>query len=383
MSNFLDAAGQAARSGVCSLLGLPNYVNDMIERVGFPAYNNPLVAIPNFWRNALCDTPPPNPNPSPFAGGQCEIFYNVSYRFIFTRNSDNQQFDISGERVGLRGPISQSTGQVAEQFVLIANTSDQGAVVLTGANNQTNTINEARILSVTPTNPSDIDNCGDPNPEYEDLEPGDTTFNTNITFNNALGVAVIIPVVFVYARAQILANGQLIIPFTLNLSGGVAFQGSVSLDGTVNFNFVPSGSGTAPKDGRKCDCGDISLPDGEVEEDPTDSDQPDQPDRDETKVIKGVLVTVTQISDIKATAIAQDENPDIYAPSLGYVNFLCRIGRTSGGWTVDLPVKNRRCLIQCPWDDGAVEVRGTPQPGVTWVLTPIYGYAGQPVEYVQ
>lgn len=68
----------------------------------------------------------------------------------------------------------------------------------------------------------------------------------------------------------------------------------------------------------------------------------------------------------------QGDNPDIAVPNYGYVNFLCRAGGFQGGWTPDQPVKNGRCFIPCPWDGGAYAVEGTPQPGVEWVLTPVY-----------
>lgn len=226
------------------------------------------------------------------------------------------------------------------------------------------------------------DTCGDPDPDYEDLEPGDVTINQDITYNNSAGVSITIPVVLVYARANIDATANITIPFTANINGELEVTGNVNLDGTVNINIGSAGGGDAPKDPRKSPCDDIALPDGEVDEDPTDSDQPPQPDRDAEKVIKGVLVTVTALSNERASTIVQDENPDIYVPSLGHVQFLCRVGETSAAWTSDIPVKNRRNLIQCPWDWGAIDVRGTPQPGVTWQLTPIVGYVGQPVEYV-
>ena len=397
MSNFSEAAASAVRSGLCQVLAVPEYINDSLDRVGFFPFTEARRAIPDFWRNFLCDTPAPDPNPPPFTGGQCSALYTVK-GVVLTYSatqciSNNTNFNFGNYWGPIENPIvvRNGTGAQGKLFDLEFTNYGRGSFP-TSIPQRTSlfvggaglSCPDVTLVSFSPTRVDGLpDNCGDPDPVYRELEPSDVTVNTNITFQNSLGVTVVIPVVLVYARAQVFANAQIVIPFTLNLSGGVAFQGNVNLDGTVNFNFAPSGSGSVPKDPRKCDCGDISFPDGETGEDPTDSDQPDEPERDKERVIKGVLVTVTQISAIKATQISQDENPNIFAPSLGYVNFLCRVGSIAGGWTVDLPVKNRRCLIQCPWDDGAVEVRGTPQPGVTWVLTPVYGYAGQPVEYVQ
>lgn len=383
MSNFLEALRTAARANVCTLLGIPAYLNDMIERVGFPAYNNPLVGIPNFWRNLLCDTPAPDPNPPPFAGGQCEgVLYNV---FGFIQSETVNGTLPSTDNWG----VSAFPGSIARRriregvFDRAQIVSSTGAISTVGGVNTTfRRITAFEITSITRVDGLP-DNCGDPEPEYEELEPGDVTFDVDITFNNSSNVETTIEGTIIYARAQVLAVGAIIIPFTLVLSPTVAFNGSVSLDGEVNIYPAPTGTGSNPKDPRKSPCSDIPLPDGEVPEDPTDSDKDPQPDRSATKVIKGVLVTVNSLESIRASTITQDENPDIYAPSLGFVNFLVRVGTISAGWTPDLPVKNRRCLIQCPWDDGAIEVKGTPQPGVSWTLTPIFGYAGVPVEYVQ
>lgn len=383
MSNFLDAAAQAARSNVCTLLGLPSYVNDMIERVGFPAYNNPLVAIPNFWRNLLCDTQGPDPNPPPYVGGQCPC---VSYRVDFEYTNGVGQ-RVSVRSIPLTGPILgigvRDVPGTREAFIShglcsggVQTGTQQTTVLVTAV------IGSPAIVGVIRPD-GQPDDCGDPEPVYEDLTPEDVTFDVDITFNNSSNVETTIEGTIIYARAQVLAVGAIIIPFTLQLSPTAVFSGTVNLNGEVNIYPVPNGTTTAPKDPRKSPCSDIPLPDGEVPEDPTDSDKEPDGDRDRKKVIKGVLVTVNTLGDIRATSILQDENPDIYAPNLGFVNFLVRVGTVSAGWTPDIPVKNRRCLIQCPWDDGAIDVKGTPQQGVGWTLTPIFGYAGVPVEYVQ
>lgn len=390
MSNFLDSAASAARAGVCQLLSLPSYLNDMVERVGFPLYNNPLVEVPNFWRRALCDTDAPPPNAPPFTGGQCQTSYRITITWTGQQDvpvgncvaSNGSTFGTASGPISFAGITRENSGRF---FFLTARFNDRfGNPFTLSTSAFTDACGGGTITGINLLRLDGLpDDCGNLDPEYEDLEPGDVTINNDITYENNLGVQVTIPVVFVYARAQIDARANITIPFTLNLSPTVRFTGTVSLDGTVNFNFVPSGTGTIPKDPRKDPCDDIALPDGETEEDPTDSDQPDEPDREKERVIIGCLVTVTNLVAPRASVINQDENPDIYAPSLGHINFLCRVGTTSGGWTTDIQVKNRRHLIQCPWDLGAVAVRGTPQPGVTWELTPIYGYAGAPVEYVQ
>jgi len=382
VSNFTDALAAGARSGLCQLLGLPQYLNDMTTRLSGGTFTPFLGGIPNLWRNALCDTDAPEPNPPPFAGGQCEgVLYNV---FGFVQSETINGTLPSTDNWG----VSAFPGAIARRriregvFDRAQIVSSTGAIsTVGGVNTDFRRITAFEITSITRVD-GQPDNCGDPDPEYEDLEPDDVTIDRDITYTNSNNVEVTIPVTFVYARAEIDVDANVTIPFTLNFSPSLNITGRVNVDGTVNFNFGGGTTTTLPKDPRKGDCGDIPIPDGEVPEDPTDSEQPSQPDRDAEKVIKGVLVTVTALSNERASLIVQSDNPDIYAPSLGHVQFLCRVGETSAAWTSDQPVKNRRNLIPCPWADGAIAVRGTPQPGVTWTLTPITGYAGVPVEYV-
>jgi len=68
----------------------------------------------------------------------------------------------------------------------------------------------------------------------------------------------------------------------------------------------------------------------------------------------------------------QGDNPDILIPAAGYISFYVDIPGTGKGWTLDIPVKNARNFIQCPWEGGAINVKGTPNPQVTFVITPVY-----------
>jgi len=81
------------------------------------------------------------------------------------------------------------------------------------------------------------------------------------------------------------------------------------------------------------------------------------PEPETRQLLRGVIVTVTNIPD-DFGLIFQEGNPDIYIPNLGYVNFLIATGNVLS-WSVDLAVKNRRCFIPCPWEGGALRVEGT------------------------
>lgn len=383
MSNFTDALASGARSGVCQLLGLPQYLNDMTTRLSGGLFQAPLSEIPNLWRRALCDTDAPPEDPPPFTGGQCAC---ATYSVTFTRTTEGGT-TATPTTTGLSGPIvGIFERQVGTVTVLSIRHGLCSGGVQTGTQERdvssTGPLQSFSIVSVQRTG-GGADNCGDPPPVYPPLTPPDVTQPRDITYENSDGVNVTIPVTFVYARAQVDVEANITIPFTLNLSPTLNITGNVNVNGDVDFNFGGGTATTAPKDPRKGDCEDIGLPVGEVPGDPTGEDQPEQPEREEERVIKGVLVTVTSLSNERSSTIVQGDNPDIYAPSLGHVNFLCRVGDISAGWTTDIKVKNRRHLIQCPWDWGAIAVEGTPQPGVTWVLTPVYGLVGEPVQYVQ
>lgn len=355
----------------------------MTTRLSGGTFTPFLGGIPNLWRRALCDTDAPPPADPPFTGGQCPgVLYTVSTRTRFRVNSSGAEGETTPTYFGVPGPVSQS--RVTQNGVTsLRITGGDGSIRDgLGVNQSTNTILFMGVTNIVRQD-GQPDNCGSPPPDYPPLTPPDVTIPRDVPYTNSDGVDVTIPVVFVFARAVLDVDANVTIPFTLNLTPTLNITGNVNVDGTVNFNFGGGTATTGPKDPRKDDCGDIPQPTGPVPIDPTDSEQPPQPDREREEVIKGVLVTVTSLENERASTILQSDNPDIYAPSLGHVQFLCRIGQTSAAWTSDQPVKNRRNLIPCPWADGAIDVRGTPQPGVTWTLTPIRGYAGIPVEYVE
>lgn len=382
MSNFTEALANGARSAACQLLGLPQYLNDMTTRLSGGTFTPFLGGIPNLWRNALCDTDAPPASPAPFTGGQCPgVQYNLAFAVGFRIKATGQV--VPPENPGVRtflgaGPIRPVGANEGNQFVYRNATDGQ---IMGAVDNQANDSFTYGVFDLIRVG-GGPDNCGDPPPDYPPLTPPDVTIPRDIPYTNSDGVDVTIPVVFVFARAVLDVDANVTIPFTLNFTPTLNITGNLNVDGTVNFNFGGGSTTTLPKDPRKGDCGDIPGSDGPVPTDPTGSEQPAEPDRDREEVIKGVLVTVTALSNERASLIVQNDNPDIYAPSLGHVQFLCRVGDTSAAWTSDQPVKNRRNLISCPWPDGAIAVRGTPQPGVTWTLTPIRGYAGVPVEYV-
>lgn len=383
MSNFTDALASGARAGVCQLLGLPQYLNDMTTRLSGGLFQAPLSEIPNLWRRALCDRDAPPEDPPPFTGGQCACALYVVTLLRTLPNGTQQNLTTQALAGPISGVSSQTVGNQISHFVNHGVCSGGVQTGTTQTQISSASVGTTVTISSVARQGGQPDNCGNPPPVYPPLTPPDVTQPRDITYENDEGVSVTIPVTFVYARAQVDVEANITIPFTLRFSPTLNITGTVNVNGEVNFNFGGGTATTTPKDPRKDNCEDVGLPVGEVPIDPTDEDLPSEPERDQERVIKGVLVTVTNLSNERASTIVQGDNPDIYAPSLGHVNFLCRVGDISAGWTTDIQVKNRRHLIQCPWDWGAIAVEGTPQSGVTWVLTPVYGLVGEPVQYVQ
>lgn len=176
----------------------------------------------------------------------------------------------------------------------------------------------------------------------------------------------------VYLQPNIDINGRFNIPVRVDV-GGINLNGRLNVDGTVNIDIggirFPSIPGRNP-----------SSPEPDEEPEPTPIDTPtplppEPPDPNERRTIVAALVTTTMESNSVATKIAQFENPDIFAPSLGYINFLYKVGTVSAAWSEDIPIKNKRQLVVCPWRYGAVDVKGTPRPGVTWEIIPVFDLA--------
>lgn len=355
------------------------------------ALNPSTPFLPN-WRDStnqtlqrLCDDASPSyvpPTPStPFTGGQCD---GVLYRYDSSlqgydgncnpRTPSTSSDTIWGPVLGTRTVFEQVGSDPKRRTVLEAYGRGKGNSPLSGfewssvggTSRGGSACPEATVLSFTLT-PDDgsPDVCGDPEPEYDSPIPID--FDPVLDIDIGAGVPISISP-----------------SFTTNVDGGININlpgiGDVDIDiGGIDINFPgsssdpgtdppsdpdpnprpePGGTGTDPAD---------PVPDPPTGEDPA-VEEPEEPGE---RVIRAVLVTVSAIAQ-DTGILYQEENPDILIPNAGYVNFRCRASDGSSGWTDDHPVKNRRHFVECPWDGGAFDVRGTPRPGVQWNLTPIY-----------
>lgn len=239
------------------------------------------------------------------------------------------------------------------------------------------------VSTVSGATPPPPDNCGNPEPVIPPPPPNFNRVTNNVTYQNNDGLDITVPVGFAFFNAFFNADFQLEIPFTLSFSPEFALNGTINLNsGDVNFNFRTTVGGGDPNnpppsgrdDNRSPEPDDFDFeqppppPPGEPEFE--DTEEPEQPDRE--KVIRGVIVTVTSSDDLGRSVVVQEGgNPDIYPPDLGMVQFQIRIGNTTS-WTNNQRVLNKRAFIACEWEGGAINVAGTPRPGVNWFLTPVY-----------
>lgn len=388
MADYTEGIGNAIREGFCTVapavavgalifggvatLGVADVVAGVAAgAVGLHAYNR-------YCNQAL----PPEGQPAPqFTGGQCPIRYRVTANYEATHPTlPSLTGSLLSTQWGTIKGLSVSTSSGSYSFDLRHGASgNPGANVTTSigsiVNGQANGYNTPTIsgIVVVPEG-GGPDTCGDPPPSNPVLPPGGNIVNSPVTYVNNEGDTINIPMLIAFGYAQINLNGTVEIPIKLNFTANP----TLNLSGTLNLNTgdttfypdpsTPTGGCNEPPGGFVPD---PSLPGYPNPLPPVDPEQPTEADDPETrKILRGVVVTVTSEGN-DAGFISQGNNPDIWFPDLGFVQFAVQIGN-SIAWLRHEKVNSLRHLIQCDWPGGAITVRGTPRPGVTWTLTPVY-----------
>ena len=238
------------------------------------------------------------------------------------------------------------------------------------------------IHSITPVDP-EPPSCTGITPRY-DPDPGRFNFPDDFTYTDDNGIDITIPVVVAVGQVFVDINGQVNVPINIDFRPALNIDPNFNFDIDVNFpvgggepSIRPPGTGSNPPElpPSRPPSGDDFDPITPPPTAPPGTEPPDKEDKpdDPEAVIRAVLVTVTDIEPgVQIGELGQGQNPNVFYPDLGLVQFAIGIGDTGIGWTDDLRVKNRRHFIPCPWEGGAFAVRGTPRQGVTWTLTPIY-----------
>lgn len=239
------------------------------------------------------------------------------------------------------------------------------------------------------TQDADCDDSYSPAP----YDPNNFTRDIDINVDLPDTTSYSLPLTVVIGQLFVDANLDLNMPFTfnvkptanLNLSFNPTFKASLNLstgETRIDFdfgdNFVPPAPGSDPrpdKPGTRPDQPAPTKPPGVPDAEP----DPDDEAADRT-IIAAIVTTTVQGQPARLTVIGQDSNPDIYVPNLGLISFAIQTKDGAVGWTNDIPIKNERAYVPCPEPRGAISVRGTPQPGNEFVITPIYDSALLPAE---
>lgn len=357
MVDFLDAVVELGRRGLCNTIETRNDLAAAMSSLrvmagGVSIAPANLITVgsesaANFLNCPASGGPYPAlpPDNVPFTGGQCPGT-QYSYDAVWTANgnqeSSSQDFAALGPVVGLEVENLGAT----KNLVLVANGGLQ-RTVLRGIGSQF----ELTPVSLTlrpPTNGPD--DCGDPPgtpaevPLNYDLPDGTPT-SENVTVT--VGPPFINPDGTIYFPVRIQGNG-LDVELRFPSTGGEPEVGVPGAD--------PDATACCPMEGTDGD----SPP------------SPEDPPNDSNRRITGVRVVVTgDAPEGRITRILDGGGPELDFPRMGSVSF----GVNAGGqltWLNPEDVKGRDILIPCPYDEGAVDVRGNPVAGVTFDLNPVY-----------
>ena len=395
MPNFAEAIRDTIGNNLCTILRTSEAALGTIVSYSpvFPAANAPRLPLGMIrWgiRNFCNYEPPAFTNP-PFSGGQCPINYTVNTTFerqtsiAFVCQFGSAEF---ASNSGILGPIvglEVEPGDTGQALVIVHGGGSLRTEVTEAADSPgcPGIFRNFAITSVVP--PVGVpDDCGNPVPTYPDADPPplapidiEFIYQDNDDIDQEFeGTLVFAPVSFDF-------NGEVNIPFRINIDPEFEFKinGKVNLNtGDITFDFGNNNFNPSPNpqpDDYRTDEDIPDVPPTVPDDIPIPS--PDDTEPDTQVVIRGVIVSVLSY-DSDATQIGQGGNPDIYAPNLGFVSFGCDVGGIQA-WTTDLPVKNFRQIIECPWVGGATLVRGTPRPGVEWVLSPVRETVDEPIVF--
>lgn len=201
------------------------------------------------------------------------------------------------------------------------------------------------------------DDCGSPPPSFETPKYNPTPTTVNITYEDNSQTTINEDIDITVYPPIVIAPVTVVAPITI-AGNDFSLVGQLDLTGNFDLKLQPEFSinlggytDTIPQ-----------LPGTEIP----------SPTPDRTRVILGAIVTVTSLpQDRSQTQIFQGPNPDIFIPRLGYVSFYVAVeGGTA--WTGEIPIKNVRQFVPCPYLGGAVDVRGTAEPGYTIEVKPVF-----------
>lgn len=382
MPSFIEALGESINRASCVALGNAANTGELLNYVLEPLATNGTYNGAGALYAQRCGLPLPSgfsPQPA-FTGGQCTTgqLYTVNVTVV-TKNpaqtnppsTSNQQF-IKGAVVGIDHRFVGDQLQVD----LISQSGARRDRLVTVPNAVSNQISfvSGTINSITRDGGA-ADNCGNVAPSVPPYVPGNNVVNTNVTYNDNSNNSVTIPVALAFGYASLNIAGNVIIPVNASFSANPVLNANFNLNFNTGDVQPDITNPNAPIPSPCSDPGGF-VPDPSIP--PPPASIPDAPPIPPTadlrvnreRLLKACIVT-TSFVDGNESVIFQADNPDLYIPSLGYVQFKIRVGGSTA-WTNDIPVKSLRTFIPCPWDGGAIDVRGTARYGNIFVVTPVY-----------
>lgn len=380
MTTFREALSDGVTNGICEILETGRNYFDWVQDIGVPGQGIARIPTDLAYRY-LCNREPPALPAPPFIGGQCPVLYSVQVKWDYHINDNPAERSLTDNFQALgpiRGVIHRIEGPNVICKVLGAITASNpsgeyqcfeslGLAAFPGY-----ALRSIRILSVARID-GQPDICGNPAPVPEPPDENYRQRDINITYQDNSQTNIDLTGNFTFGSPTINLRGELTIPVRIDIGDiNIPIKGELNINNpeiTLDFRNINYGPSSQPNPDNYRSPDDTPPNPPDVPDDVIPP-SPDDPEDESRRVIRGVIVTTTEIPE-DFGVIFQDLNPDIYIPNLGYINFQIAVGPVTA-WTVDLPVKNLRCFIPCEWEGGAISVRGTPRSGVVWILSEVY-----------
>lgn len=297
------------------------------------------------------ETPLPEPQ-QPI--GQCSTSYCIYVRVRGTTSSgpfDNGDYTLGGALCSYEGPFSEP--YVSSQGTGFPHVFVNDAL---GTPIRFLNVNGVDIESMEPQHrrvDGEPDNCGEPTygeiavPSREDREIVERQFEYPDGAQDSAGWRFNIPFVGV--------GGAIIAPFEFFKDGNLF--GKIDLStGEITFDF---GGDSSEEQGQGSAGGD-------------NPSEPEEEDEDKREIVGAVVEVVSINEKANITRIEQLDNPDVLVPDAGLISFRIVVNKTDSYWSVDQKVKSAKMYIPAPEGVKAIEVKGTPRPGVEFIISEVH-----------
>jgi len=214
--------------------------------------------------------------------------------------------------------------------------------------------------------------------------PGYNRVPDNITYTDEDGTDITIPIGLIYLSPTINVDGTISVPVQISIEDPVLnVENNIDVDFNLSKDEINDVAGPSTGNDPRSGCKDRDYTtDDPIPEPPSGGGAPvggDPQEPQEERIIRGVVVTVTEQGDPVSEIFSSTDGPDIIVPCAGWINFLVRLGAAGNAWLPDIPVKNSLCFIECPWEGGAIGFAYVPRYGSEATVTPVYSGRELPI----